>query len=146
MKRISDYMQRVLIEVPLFATAAEAARRMEASNVGAVVVMDGEEFHGVLTERDLSRRIVGQGWRPDAAVVSLLSPQRVPQVSPDSDVRSVAEAMRAAGTRYAIVVDPLHPNRPVGIAAMQDLLRAAMGQCEEDQTALRNYISGGTYA
>lgn len=137
-------MQRVLIEVPLSATAAEAARRMEASNVGAVVVIEGGKSFGVLTERDLSRKVVGRGWRSDTAVVSLLDQKRIPQVTPDSPIRTVSDAMRAAGTRYALVVDPVRPDRPVGIVAMQDLLRAIVDQCEEDRVSLRNYITGET--
>ena len=43
------------------ATVMEALKIMEEKNIGSLLVMNGEQYLGILTERDYSRKIVLKG-------------------------------------------------------------------------------------
>ena len=43
------------------ATVFEAVKTMVESNVGSLIVTDGDAIHGIITERDYLRRIVLEG-------------------------------------------------------------------------------------
>jgi len=102
------------------ASCAEAARLMRDANVGAVVVAEGSKPLGLVTDRDLALRIVGEGR--DATKVQL---REVMSGEPIflSDRRAVGSAiavMRDLAIRRVMVVDDA--GALVGVVAMDDLL------------------------
>ncbi len=99
-------------------TVAHAAAVMEQAGVGSLVILDGDELVGIVTDRDLVRRVLAQGRPADVRVDSVMSAPVV-TVDADADMRAVFDAFRThAVRRLAVVRDA----KFVGMTSIDDLL------------------------
>ena len=104
--------------VSVWDTLEEAARRLRAHNVGALMVFDEEDFIGIITERDVAC-VVAAGHYPETAQVGDYMTMRPITVTPNTDVREVAAQMLETEVRHLPVeVD----GRLVGVISLRDLL------------------------
>ena len=104
--------------VSVWDTLEEAARRLRAHNVGALMVFDEEGFIGIVTERDLASAVAA-GHYPEAAQVGDYMTMHPITVSPDMDVREAAAQMLETEVRHLPVeLD----GRLVGVISLRDLL------------------------
>jgi CBS domain-containing protein len=111
------------------ASALDAARLMRHRHVGDVVVVSEERVPvGVVTDRDLTVEVLGNGR--DAAQTYLSELMRRPVVvatdSEDADV--VIERMRFHGVRRVPVVDAR--GALVGIVTLDDILAALLSDMQ----------------
>jgi CBS domain-containing protein len=114
-------MSRDLLTVSAGDRLGEAAKRMVARGVGAVLVMEGERLEGILTERDLMRAVAG-GYSDDARVSDWMT--RQPETVEASDATDhAASLMIHGGFRHLPVVDQ---GRVAGIISIRDLMRVAL--------------------
>ena len=103
----------------------EAARIMEARNVGVVPIVESQDTRrlvGVLTDRDIILRVVAQGRDPNE-VVSLhdIMTSEVVTCRPTADVIDVEGLMKQHQIRRVLVVDD--HGSVVGIVSMADVAR-----------------------
>ena len=75
MATVRAHMARDLLTVDPALSLVEVARRMVERNVGAVLVLEGGELAGILTERDLMRALA-RGLRDDATVADSMTAGR----------------------------------------------------------------------
>lgn len=98
-----------------------AARRMHARNVGTLMVLDkNSKPIGILTDRDLTIRVVGEGLAPGETTVGevmSLSPVRVRE---DTPIETALAHMRSGPYRRLPVVDD--QGRLVGLVSLDDVL------------------------
>jgi CBS domain-containing protein len=114
-------MSRDLLTVAAGDHLGEAAKRMVARGVGAVLVMEGEKLEGILTERDLMRAVAG-GYSEEARVSDWMT--RHPEtVDADDATGHAASLMIHGGFRHLPVVQG---DRVVGIISIRDLMRVAL--------------------
>ena len=98
-----------------------AARRMNARNVGTLMVLDkGSRPVGIITDRDLAIRVVGKGMDPvETAVRDVMS--RAPEcVREDAPIETAIGRMRAGPYRRLPVVDT--DGKLVGLVSLDDIL------------------------
>jgi signal-transduction protein with cAMP-binding, CBS, and nucleotidyltransferase domain len=62
-EEIGDYMVTPVLSISHDAFAQEAAQIMETSHVGSLLVKDGDAFVGIITETDLTRKILAKGLK-----------------------------------------------------------------------------------
>jgi CBS domain-containing protein len=118
---VSEHMSQDLLTVSAGDRLGEAAKRMVARGVGAVLVMEGDRLEGILTERDLMRA-VATGYSDDARVGDWMT--RQPETVDASDATDhAASLMIHGGFRHLPVVDQ---GRVVGIISIRDLMRVAL--------------------
>jgi CBS domain-containing protein len=118
---VADHMSRDLLTVSAGEQLGEAAKRMVARGVGAVLVMDGDRLDGILTERDLMRAVAG-GYSEQAQVSEWMT--RHPETVEASDATDhAASLMIHGGFRHLPVVDE---GRVAGIISIRDLMRVAL--------------------
>jgi CBS domain-containing protein len=118
---VAHNMSRDLLTVSAGDHLGEAAKRMVARGVGAVLVMEGEKLEGILTERDLMRAVAG-GYSDEARVSDWMT--RHPEtVDADDATDHAASLMIHGGFRHLPVVDG---ERVVGIISIRDLMRVAL--------------------
>jgi CBS domain-containing protein len=118
---VSEHMSQDLLTVSAGDRLGEAAKRMVARGVGAVLVMEGERLEGILTERDLMRA-VATGYSDDARVGDWMT--RQPETVDASDATDhAASLMIHGGFRHLPVVDQ---GRVAGIISIRDLMRVAL--------------------
>jgi CBS domain-containing protein len=118
---VAHNMSRDLLTVSAGDHLGEAAKRMVARGVGAVLVMEGEKLQGILTERDLMRAVAG-GYSDEARVSDWMT--RHPEtVDADDATDHAASLMIHGGFRHLPVVQG---DRVVGIISIRDLMRVAL--------------------
>lgn len=98
-----------------------AAQRMDARNVGALVVLDPERRPiGILTDRDLAVRVLAQGKDPHGTRVREVWTADPTTIREDLSVEEALSRMRARGVRRLPVVD--EEGLLVGIVTLHDIL------------------------
>lgn len=85
-------MQRPPETIDPSATVADAARRMRAAHVGALLVVEAGELIGLVTDRDLAIRNLADGAGPDQVVGAIMTRELI-CVRPDSPVERAEELM-----------------------------------------------------
>jgi CBS domain-containing protein len=96
----------------------EAARAMRDSDIGDVVVVDGGEVSGIVTDRDIVVRGVAEGRDPDSTNVSDVCTSGIETIEPGASVDDALRLMREHDIRRLPVVDG---GNPVGIISLGDL-------------------------
>ena len=122
---VSSHMSRDLLTVSPETGLGEAAKRMTARGVGAVLVVEGERLAGILTERDVLRAVAAEATA--GAVVGEWMTRHPETIEPDDSTDHAAALMIHGGFRHLPVVDGA---RTVGILSIRDLVRVAL----EDKT------------
>lgn len=97
----------------------DAAFAMDGADVGALVVSDGEEIVGILTERDIVAALAG-GADPDAVTVEAVMTRDPRYLTLADTAQTAARIMGAVGCRHLPVVDE---GMAVGMVSLRDLLR-----------------------
>jgi CBS domain-containing protein len=87
-------------------TAKAAGQRMLSRNVGSLVVVDENGAPlGVLTDRDLALRVVGQGLDPNSVEVAEVMTQGPVTIAGQRPVEEALAVMRRRGVRRLVVLD-----------------------------------------
>ncbi|MDP9441906.1 MAG: CBS domain-containing protein [Actinomycetota bacterium] len=115
---VAEVMTTHVVTVPADAPVAEAARLMRDHDIGPVLVMDGDQVRGIVTDRDITIRAVAEGRDVQSTPVSEVASEGVTTVSPDDTIDLAAETMRAEALRRVVVAEG---GRPVGILSLGDL-------------------------
>jgi CBS domain-containing protein len=115
------------------ASATDAARLMRDADVGAVVITDGDQVHGILTDRDIVVRGIAEGRSPEEIQVGDICTSDLTTLGPDDSIDDAIRQLREKHIRRLPVVDG---GRPVGILSIGDLA------LERDQESALAEISG----
>jgi CBS domain-containing protein len=118
-KQVRDVMNKKPIKLDRATAVVEAARQMRAASVGAVLVADDGRLAGIVTDRDITVRVVAQGRDPSTTRLADVCSCELTTLSPDDDVDRAIEVMRTKAVRRLPVVDA--SNQPVGIVSLGDL-------------------------
>ena len=100
------------------ASARQAAERMREADVGAMLIVDGDELKGLVTDRDIVVRAVAEGKDPDDVTVGDICSSSVVSVTADDSVGDAISTMRQHDIRRVPVLDG---EKPVGIVSLGDL-------------------------
>jgi CBS domain-containing protein len=122
------------------ASVLEAVQSMNQHKLGALVVMDGEQVVGIFTERDVLRRVVGEGRNPRSTSVGLVMTNEVICVPPDTDIEEVSTIMQQRRVRHLPVCDDsgqLH-----GMISIGDVNAFYASHQEARLSFLNDYIFG----
>jgi CBS domain-containing protein len=102
-------------------TARAAARRMRDARVGTLVVVDGQmRPSGVITDRDLTVRVLAAGRDPDATPLRELMSQPPDCASEALPIEEALSLMAASSSRRLVITDDA--GKLVGILALDDVL------------------------
>ncbi len=97
----------------------QVAEVMEAEDIGAVPVVDGEQLSGMVTDRDIVVRAVAKGKNPDGMPVREIFSRDVVSIGPEDDLSDALQLMATHQVRRLPVVDD--DNRLVGIVSQADV-------------------------
>jgi CBS domain-containing protein len=108
--------------------------------IGAVVVATGAEIVGIVSERDIVRRLHTEGAKVLTEKVSDLMTTEVISCSPSDSIDTIGSAMTEQRIRHMPVVED---GKLVGIVTIGDVVAARIRQLEQDRGQLENYITRG---
>jgi CBS domain-containing protein/uncharacterized protein (DUF2267 family) len=100
-------------------SSLDAARAIESNNIGAVVVLDNGAVVGIVTDRDLTVRVVGQGLDPRTTRLADVMTRPVVTLSSKD---SQGDAIRVMLERNVRRVPLVEGDRFVGMVTLDDLL------------------------
>ena len=101
------------------ATARYVAQLMDKHNIGAVVIMRGEKLVGIVSERDIARRIVASGLSPAKAKVKNFMTKNVVTADFKEGLDKIYEILCHAKFRHLPIVNG---GKLVGIVSQRDVL------------------------
>jgi len=138
MKKLRDIMRPdFLFTVQRDAMVTDAVRLMAERNVGIVIVLDGSRLVGVLSERDVVRRVVDAGRDPARTSVMEVMTVGVIVADPDDDYQSAIRQMDDANIRHLLVV---RDGRMLSMVSIRDLIRVDIHDKSEELRYLREYL------
>ena len=116
-----DHMSRDLLTVSRDDALQEVAQRMVDRDVGAVLVLEGSDLAGILTERDVLRAVAdGIG---DATTVAERMTSHPETIEPGDTTDHAAVLMIHGGFRHLPVVES---GAVVGMLSIRDLMRVVL--------------------
>lgn len=123
------------------ASVAEVLERLAELGIGALVVSsDGSTIAGIVSERDIVRRLHADG--PAALglpVLDVMTPD-VATCTPDDDVDTIMQLMTEARIRHVPVTVA---DRLVGIVSIGDVVKVKLAELQKERDALMEYITTG---
>ncbi|MEK9671084.1 MAG: CBS domain-containing protein [Rhodospirillaceae bacterium] len=127
------------------ATALEAADAMAKANTAAIVVVDGgDKLIGIVTERDLARRVVAKDIQPNAAKVADIMTPNPDTLSPDDPAADALELMLTKRYRHLPVTDD--GGRCIAMVSIRDLYAAVKESLEENIRETEAFVFGDRYS
>jgi CBS domain-containing protein len=96
---VRDVMTRPVITADADIDVLTAAKRMALANVGCLIVVSGEKPIGILTERDLVKKIVAKATDPQAVKVGDVMSSPLVTISPEASLRDAASLMLKSGVK-----------------------------------------------
>jgi len=116
-----------------------AARRMKTERVGTLVVLDSEgRPEGILTDRDIALRIVGEIRDPEKTRVSDIMTAPVDAINEDTTIDWALHRMADRGVRRLVVVDD--DGVMAGLLSMDDVLALLIEEAEDLGALLRQQL------
>lgn len=117
---VGELMTEKLETINVLNTAQEAAIKMADRNVGSLAVLDDEgKALGIVTERDLARRVCTTENSSNNITVEKIMSSPVITIKPDFSLDEAADIMIQKKVRHLLVVGD--NNEPVGIITPTDL-------------------------
>jgi CBS domain-containing protein len=106
---------------------------------GALLVMDGARLVGILSERDLVHRVVGEGRDPRKTLVEEVMTSHVDTVPTDANAEEAFALMTERRIRHLAVVSPR--GRPVGLLSLRDVAQARLASAAEQLSTLEQFVT-----
>ena len=110
------------------------------NNIGAMVVVSSDGVVGIVSERDVVRKLHEHGVELMKLPVSAIMTTMVATCSPTDTVDHLTALMTTKRVRHIPVVEN---ERLVGIVSIGDIVKQRMEELESEQRALHDYITRG---
>ncbi|HEY1871543.1 MAG TPA: CBS domain-containing protein [Chitinophagaceae bacterium] len=140
MNRVSDIITRKgvsAIAVPPDTPVIDALQIMADKNIGSVLIMDGGEYLGIITERDYSRKVILKGKNSHDTKVAEIMSTDLPPVSPEDSIEHCMQLMTEKNIRYLPVFEN---DRLAGIISISDVVKQTIIAQQETINHLNDYI------
>jgi CBS domain-containing protein len=118
-------------------TVMEALEIMARKNIGSVVVMKGNEYLGIMTERDYSRKVILKGKHSTTTKVEEIMSTDLPKINPSDSIEHCMQLMTEKNIRYMPVMEQ---GRVTGIISMSDVVKETIRAQKNTIDQLQNYI------
>jgi signal-transduction protein with cAMP-binding, CBS, and nucleotidyltransferase domain len=128
-----------VLEISVDTSVLEAVQEMVDHNVGSLLVTDGGEVVGIVTERDYLRRVTLQGRTEEAPVGEIMSSPLV-VATRETTIDECMALMTDRRIRHVPVVDD---GKVVGLVSIGDLVKFKSKQQTFEIQFLNDYITAG---
>ena len=143
MAHVSDILRAKggdVLKIEKTATVFDAITKIVDANVGSVLVTDGDQVVGIMSERDYLRKIAVQGRTSRDTQVGEIMSSPLIYVTPETTIEESMAIMTDRRIRHLPVVEN---NDVVGIISIGDLVKFQSQEQSFQIKYLTEYISGG---
>jgi CBS domain-containing protein len=106
----------------------DALNMLNSVNLSYLIVMEGDEYKGIFSERDYSRNVILKGRASNSTKVSEVMTTDLPVVSANDTVEQCMHLMNSHKTRYLLAYD--ENEKFAGVITIHDLLRQVISNRE----------------
>ena len=122
--KIRDVMVKNVITVEADYTVKHAGKIMSRCGIGCVVVLENDRVVGIVTERDLLKRIVAVARDPEKTLVREIMSKPVIAVGPDVALKDAVKIMFKHKIKKLPVVEGNGGNKRLeGLVTLTDIVR-----------------------
>ena len=119
MDDIGDYMSSPVLSVDSEATVQETVHYMHANNIASVLVNQLGEYVGLVTERDLTQKILGNGLDPETTGITTIMTSPILSMDRYLPVEEANQFMHKNKIRHLAVTEE---DKIVGMLSVKDLV------------------------
>jgi CBS domain-containing protein len=120
--KVKEIMSPNPLTIPADATVMQAAKAMDKHDSSCVFVKSKGKIVGIITERDITRRVVGKGASPKQTKVKSVMTSRIVVTSPEASIEEALKVMTTNKLRRLPVVDK--KGDMVGLVSTADIAKA----------------------
>ena len=118
--KVKDVMVTDLVTVKADITVKKAVEVMNDFEIGCLIVVEKGEAIGIITERDILKRVVVEGKDPNKTLVSEVMSKPLIVTSPETNLEEAIEAMFKHKIKKLPVVEG---GKLVGLVTFTDIAR-----------------------
>lgn len=115
---VKNIMSKSVISVDASMTINEAAKMMEDTKVGAIIVMENNTPVGIVTDRDFAIKVVAHAYQISEPIKKIMSSPLI-GIGPEETVWEAAELMKKKNIHK---IPALENNKVIGIVTATDLV------------------------
>jgi len=116
---VKQIMNHFVVSVDSSVTATDAAKMMEDTGVGSIVVLDNNLPVGIVTDRDFAIKITAHSFPIDTPVRRIMSSPLI-SIDPNSDLWVASDLMSTRNVKKLPVIDD---DKVVGMLTSSDLVK-----------------------
>ena len=117
---VKDIMYRNIIKVPSTTTVVEATRIMDKNNIGCVLATEGDKTVGIMTERDVLKKVVAARRNCEKTTVKEVMTSPLITIESDTTIEEANDFMEKNKIRRLVVTDN---GKIAGIITIRDIAR-----------------------
>jgi CBS domain-containing protein len=137
--QLLDSKGRTIHAIAPGASVIDAIRSMADNHVGALLVMQGQDLAGIVSERDYARKVILLGRSSSTTAVREIMSAPVFTLPPDSTVEDAMRLMTDQRIRHLPVVAK---GRVLGVVSIGDLVKSVIEDQRHTIDELNSYIRG----
>lgn len=118
-EEIGDYMASPVLSIAPDASTQEAAQLMESKHIGSLLVKDGDTYVGIVTETDLTRKILARGLQDKDSKVSDIMTAPLQTIDCHEPIVDANQLMANKRIRHIAVTEN---DQVVGMLSVKDLI------------------------
>ncbi|MCE2656030.1 MAG: CBS domain-containing protein [Sediminibacterium sp.] len=141
MPTIKDLLRtknRKLITVSSSSSIIDALRIMAVSNIGCLIVLEGDHYVGMFTERDYARKIVLEGRSSDSTTVNEIMVSDIPMLNSDDTIEVCSKIMTEKTLRYLPVFEN---SQLVNLISQSDIIKYTIDTQKSLIAHLQDYMN-----
>ena len=126
--------------VPPDASVRDAVRMMDENDIGLLVILKADEVVGIISERDIARKVILKEKSSVTTTVKDIMTQNVLTITPEQSIDECMALMTSKHIRHLPVMDG---KKLAGLISIGDVVKATIVEKEQLIKELQNYITGG---
>lgn len=115
---IRNYMSSPVFSIEADSSIKEAAKRMHDHHSGALFVTKNEDYIGIISETDITYKLVGKGLDPNKTNVSAVMTEPIISMDSNRQIEEAGEFMCKNKIRYLAITEG---DKIVGMLCVKDL-------------------------
>ena len=129
---------RKLITVSSTASIFDALKIMAEANIGCLIVLEGDNYVGMFTERDYARKIVLEGRSSDTTTVNEIMISDIPKLNSNDTIELCSIIMTEKTVRYLPIFEN---NQLVNLISQSDIIKYTIDSQKSLIEHLQDYMN-----